>query len=502
MSGVTMIDLLIGLAERTPDAPMIVHDDETFDFGRVAELAGKGAAWLASQGIETGDRVLLAISNRPLFLFHWFALLMRGAVAVPIAPETFGETLAYLVGQCEAAAILVDASEAARYRTSLATFAGPILSFDDEAAFIAMVDAFARATPTSTGDADSAAILYTSGTTGLPKGAMIPMASYVAAGREIARSVAITSDDRILVFLPLHHANPQMYAVMSALTSGCALVLLPRFSASTLLSQAARHRATGFTYVGTVLAILSKTIDGPRSTGLRWCVGGGAPEPVWRDLVDKLGIRIHELYGMTETGGVTTINGRAASRIGSVGRVRPDFEVVLVDDDDHVVPSGIGEIVVRPRSPAIITTGYFRKPAETVEATTNLWFHTGDYGRFDEDGFLFFEGRKKELIRRAGEMISPVAVELVANRHPSVADCAAVAVADAIVDEEIKLVVVERGRVDPDELIAYLAARLPRQAVPRYLDFVDAIPKTPTEKIQRFKLTDHSARMVDFKGPR
>lgn len=498
----SLIDLLDDLAARVPDAPMVVCDDASHGFAEIADLSARGATWLASLGVEPGDRVVLAIANRPLFLFHWFALLARGAVAVPIAPDAFGEALAYVVEQSEAKAILVEASELRRCRATLPTFTGPVVAFDDEAAFVREVGGHERAARRTVDPADPAAILYTSGTTGLPKGAVIPTASYVAAGREIAKSVGITAADRVLVFLPLHHANPQMYAVMSSLTVGCCLVLLPKFSASTLLAQAERHRATGFTYVGTVLAILSKTIAAKQATDLRWCVGGGAPEPVWRDLVDKLGLRIHELYGMTETGGVTTINTADAMRIGSVGRARDDFEVAVVDDHDRVLDHGIGEIVVRPREPATITSGYFRKPEETLAATTNLWFHTGDYGRFDADGFLYFEGRKKELIRRAGEMIAPVAIELVANRHPAVADCAAVAVPDPILDEEIKLVVVPRGPCDPAELLTFLAATLPKHALPRYVDFVDAIPKTPTEKIQRFKLKDASPKMVDLRPAR
>ena len=499
-----MIDLLFAAARRHGDAPFLVHDDAVYSFADVAAVARSGARHLAAQGVRPGDKVVIAVSNRPLFLHCWFSVLAAGAIAVPIAHDAFGESLDYVVGQSTATALVTETGTEAAMRATLAARSVVILAYASESDFVRRAAADADDDGTEADDrvvapSDSVAILYTSGTTGQPKGAVIPAESYRAAGRTIVDAIGIEAADRILVFLPLHHANPQMYALMSALTVGCSLVLVPRFSASALLDQAARHGATGFTYVGTVLTILSRVIDGPRPTTLRWCVGGGAPEPVWRDLVAKLGLRIHELYGMTETGGVTSINGIGDARIGSVGRPRDDLEVALLDDDDRPLANGVGEIAVRPRAPWRITTGYFDKPMETAAAIANLWFHTGDYGRFDEEGYLFFEGRKKDLIRRAGEMISPVAVELVAARFAGVADCAAVAVDDDIVGEEIKLVLVERGSLDCDALLAHLRAALPRHAMPRYLDFVDVIPKTPTEKVQRFRLKTSTARLVDCK---
>jgi acyl-CoA synthetase (AMP-forming)/AMP-acid ligase II len=494
-----MIHLLTGLAQKTPDAPLLFHQAETYSFKSVADLVLHGATWLGEEGFEPGDKVVIAVTNRPLFLFYWFSLLARGLVAVPISHDTFPDGLKYIVQQSNAKAVFTEDGELSRIRGILSDFEGKIISFADETAFDNHARKFAAYVPSDWEPSSPAAILYTSGTTGQPKGVIIPVESYVAAGQKIVEAVGITAQDRIMTFLPLHHANPQMYSVMSALTIGCSIILLPRFSASNLLSQAEQYHATGFTYVGTVLSILSKTINVPEKTGLRWCVGGGAPEPVWRDLLEKLGVQIHELYGMTETGGVTTINSREQCRIGSVGFPRDDFEVALLDDKDNRVTSGIGEIAVRPKRPWLISSGYYKKPEETISSLANLWFHTGDFGRFDHDGFLYFEGRKKELIRRAGEMISPVSIELVATRYPAIADCAAVPVPDPILGEEIKLVIVTHGDIDLKDFSDFLIARLPRNEVPRYIDFLDEIPKTPTQKIQRFKMKSHSARLIDLK---
>jgi crotonobetaine/carnitine-CoA ligase len=197
---------------------------------------------------------------------------------------------------------------------------------------------------------------------------------------------------------------------------------------------------------------------------------------------------------------MVTINTRERHRFGSVGAARDDFDVTVLDDGDHILPPGkIGEIAVRPRQPYVMTAGYFKKPEETAQASGNFWFHTGDLGRFDGDGFLYFEGRKKELIRRAGEMISPVAIELCALKHEAVADCAAAGVPDPVMEEEIKLAVVLKGELSPAALAEFLAASLPRHMVPRYVEFVEAIPKTPTQKVQRFKLTALSERTHDLR---
>jgi len=494
-----MIDQLLRLAIKQPDAPCVLFDDQIYDFSTIADLALRGATWLEQINVKPGDHVVIAVSNRPLFLFYWFALAARGAVAVPVSHESFGESLRYMAQQSNSKVLLTEDGELTRLCVDLNGTGISVVSMPNEAVFISLVGSLDPYAFVDLSPETPLAILYTSGTTGQPKGVIIPAASYKAIGEKIVEAIGITSADRILTFLPLHHANPQMYSVMSVLTVGCSIALAPRFSASRFLEQVRHYQATGFTYVGTVLSILAKEIDQPVSGTLRWCVGGGAPRPVWEELAPRLGVQVHELYGMTETGGMVTINTREEYRFGSVGKNRNDFDVMLFDEHDNPVASGVGEIVVRPRKPYVMTTGYYEKPIETAEATSNLWFHTGDLGRFDSEGFLFFEGRKKELIRRAGEMISPVTIELAALKHPAVADCAAVGVPDAILDEEIKLVVVQRSHVEPHDIVAFLALTLPRHMLPRYIQFTTEIPKTPTQKVQRFKLVNLPVPLLDMK---
>lgn len=494
-----MIDRLLSIAQSRPRAPFVFHEDAVWDFGTFGELALRGGRWIATLGIEEGDRVVIAVGNRPLFLFYWFSLIARGAIVVPVAHDLFGDSLRYIVQQSGAKRILTEVEECERVSGALSDLSIDVHAIRDEADFVARVADFPLTPVPGRDDSAPVAILYTSGTTGFPKGAVIPNRSYLAIGEKITAAIGIAPDDRILTFLPLHHANPQMYSVMSALTVGCGVILVPKFSASSFLGQVRKYGATGFTYVGTVLSILAHIIREPTRTSLRWCVGGGAPCTVWEDLAPRLDVRIHELYGMTETGGMVTINSVARSRVGSVGTVRDDFDVVVLGASDRAVPTGtIGEIAVRPRLPHVMTSGYFNKPQETLDAVRNLWFHTGDLGYFDTEGFLHFEGRSKELIRRGGEMISPVEIELAALKHPYIVDCAAVGIADPILEEEIKLVVVARGKVEPQDIAGFLQRALPRHKVPRYIEFADMIPKTVTQKIQRFKLAKLSPESVDL----
>lgn len=444
--------------------------------------------------------MVLAMSNRPLYLFAWFALAARGAIVVPVSHELFGDSLRYIVTQSESRVLLCEQTEQARFSNELRTLDLRVEAFAGESDMLERVASYERAPVARVAGDTPVAILYTSGTTGQPKGVVIPNRSYLAAGEAVSASIGITAEDRILTFLPLHHANPQMYAVMSALTVGCSIALVKKFSASRFLQQVRHFNATGFTYVGTVLNILTKELTAPVQSSLRWCVGGGAPRLVWERLEKVLPVRVHELYGMTETGGLVTINSNHAYRFGSVGAAREDFDVAVLGADDSQLPPGeIGEIAVRPREPFVMTSGYFRKPDETLAAQRNLWFHTGDLGRFDSDGFLYFEGRKKELIRRGGEMISPVEIELTVLKFAHVADCAAVGVPDEILEEEVKLVAVPKEGFDPQSLLAFMRESLPRHMVPRYLELVDAIPKTPTQKVQRFRLIASSPATLDLK---
>jgi hypothetical protein len=237
-----------------------------------------------------------------------------------------------------------------------------------------------------------------------------------------------------------------------------------------------------------------------RGHGMRFCFGGGAPKDVWQAIEERFNVVVCEAYGMTELGGWTSANSFADRRIGSAGRVRDDIEVKIVDTLNYEVPRDTkGEIVARPRVPNVILAGYWDKPDKFVEVTRDLWFHSGDQGAIDEDGYLYFFGRLKELIRRGGEMISPVEVETRLMTMPGVADCAIVGVPDPVMEQEVKAVIVTEKVMDPRSVRNWLAQHFPSYMLPRYVAFVDAIPKTETQKVQRNRLTSLDTSVFDLR---
>jgi acyl-CoA synthetase (AMP-forming)/AMP-acid ligase II len=498
--------LLAQRARERPGHPFVVTPQGEFSFSDIHAAAGRFAALLAQHGVGKGDHVALLAGNGAGFLVAWFGINLRGGVAVTLNTQLIGDGLRYSVAQCEAKLLVVDREwhDSRHQQLDARQRSLPLVLIEDDRAFMASLDALVAPAPAAVQPQEPATIMYTSGTTGLPKGVVNCHAAYLATGVATARALGITGSDRIMVFLPLFHTNPQMYAVMSALTTGATLILLPHFSAGSFFDDAVRYRATGFTFVGTVLSILVARHAGEqRAHTLRFCFGGGSPTAVWEAVEQRFGVRVHEAYGMTETGGWSSANTVAESRFGSCGRPRADLDIRIVGPDDQPLPAGDkGEIVVRPQQPHVMLMGYWRQPEQMLAACRNLWFHTGDLGSFDEDGFLYYHGRIKELIRRNGEMISPAEIETTLRRLPGLADCAVVAVPDAIAGDEIKAVIVSDQPLQPAQVQAFLAERLAPFLLPRYIEFSAAIPKTETEKIQRSKLQYLDARVHDLKTGR
>lgn len=503
--------LLAAQAQQRPDAPFIVTAEGTLSYGRTYQLVRETAKHLSGHGISPGENVALVAGNSAGWIVGFLGIQMLGAVAVTLNHQLRGEDIDYLLAQSDTRLILTDSTWADDAATGLSPplRALPRIVLKPDSALMTEAESPAKRGSYSMGSERGpdalCAILYTSGTTGRPKGVMCTQGGHVAAGRQTARLLALTPEDRILVFLPLFHTNPQMYALMSALVTGASLALLSGFSARSFFEDARRLGATGCTFVGTVLAILVARHAQPRlDHEMRFCIGGGTTAELAATVNSRFGMHVHELYGMTEIGGWVSGATREQDRPGSNGLVRDDMEVAILDSADNPLPAGAtGEIVVRPRLPHVMMAGYYNEPARTLASLTNLWFHTGDIGRFDEDGYLYFVGRTKELIRRGGEMISPAQIEERVLRLDEVFDCAAVGIADPIMGEEIKLAIVPDPGVDIANLLAlireHLQRNLPKFMQPRYLELRRDIPRTSTEKIRRDQLAELCDGVIDLR---
>jgi len=485
-------DLLELQAGVRPDAPFLITAGGEKSYGESLRAVRQFADLLRQSGVKAGDHVALLADNGTPYVIALLGISWLGAVPVALNNELIADGLRYSLTQSDSKFIIADTrwtNEKLPYLTGDLTKL-PLILLEDEEVFFGQIASRDLAEKSCCAGSAPCTILYTSGTTGLPKGVVNSHDCYEAVGRDTVDILRLDADDRIMVFLPLFHTNPQMYALMSALTVGASLILLKRFSATSFFDDARRFRATGVTFVGTVLSILVQRHPQPqRDHGLRFAIGGGSPPDIWEAVHRRFGFLIHEVYGMTEIGGWVSCNSARAYRLGSCGLVRPSMDVRIFDERDRELPVGCaGEIVVRPSEPNVILNGYYNKPEELVRSSRNFWFHTGDRGYFDADGFLYFVGRSKELIRRGGEMISPVEIETKLRNMDGVADCAVVGVDDDVMGEEIKVAIVVRHPVEPETVVEFLRQFLPRNQVPRYIEFLDKIPKTETEKIQRHKL--------------
>jgi carnitine-CoA ligase len=338
------------------------------------------------------------------------------------------------------------------------------------------------------------AINYTSGTTGPPKGAMIPHGMYPLVGAAYASWVDATPDSVIYTCLPLFHANAQGLSTAGALAADCALALGDGFSATRFWDDCRRYGAHVFNYVGGMIPILMKQPPRPDDADnpVRIAWGAAAPRDIWRAFEERFGLTIVEGYGTTEDS-IPLTNLPASSRMGSIGVPTHLAEVAIVDAEDRPLAAGqVGEIVVRPRVAYSMMLGYYKMPDETLRRARNLWWHSGDLGYTDADGYFYFVDRAKDCIRRRGENISTFDLEKVVNRHPAILESAALGVPSDVGEEDVKIVVRCRpgASVTAEDLVRFVEEEVPYFAVPRYVEFVDDFPKTPTERIRKHMLKE------------
>jgi crotonobetaine/carnitine-CoA ligase len=431
-----------------------------------------------------------------------------GAIAVPINTAYRGDLLAYVFDDSEASLVVAD--EALLDRIA---FVEDRLVAMKRVVVVAGERAIATEVPLrlptsrladllgaepaaveDVGDVAPAAIMYTSGTTGPSKGAVLCHRGVLAFARNHAVHCGITAEDVCYTCLPLFHAIALALTTLGGLLTGARVAIGRRFSATTFWDEIRASRATYASITGSIAQILMKQPPRPddRDHWLRIVYAIPAPAAIYADFERRFGTSFIEAYGATD-GQIPIYMPLDAPRIGAAGRLIPGFDLRVVDEEDEPVgPGAIGEIVYRSHEPYTMMLGYHRKPEATLEAWRNFWFHSGDLGFLDEDGYLHFVDRKKDSIRRRGENISSYEVERVVNGHPAVLECAAVAVPADVGEDEVKIVIVlESGAsLAPEALIAWCEVRLPHFMIPRYIEIVDALPKTPNEKVQKYRLRE------------
>jgi crotonobetaine/carnitine-CoA ligase len=496
----TVADVLRARAELTPDATFVHFDGTDVTYAGMVDRAERAAGALAALGMAPGDRVATVLPNSLELLDVWMGAAVGGFVLVPVNTGLKGEGLRYILEHSESKVVIVDAPLADTLAAAVPADAGPRIRLTrgaKNAEGLTAADVLAAGSPAKSpaGDpAGLATILYTSGTTGLPKGVMNGHRPYLTAGVEFTQKfLRVGTDDVLYTTLPLFHVNAQMLSVMGSIVSGRPLVLSPRFSASRFFDEIRQHQATVFNYIGAMLTMLYKqpVREDDADNTLRLAVGGAAPKELWRDFEARYGLDILEIYGLTETACFCLGSPPDDIKPGKLGKAVSWAEVEVQDEDGRTSPDGEpGEIVVRPKQEDTLFRGYLKNEEATAKAMRDGWFLTGDRGRRDEDGYLVFLDRMKDVIRRRGENISSYEVERAANLHDDVAESAAVGVPSDLGEEEVMIVVVPREgvEVDPAAIRAHCADQLAAFMVPRYVLIRDALPKTATQRVQKFEL--------------
>lgn len=506
----TVESLLRERARLSPEKCFIqMVDGAACTYGESDATARRLAHGLKKLGVEHGDAVVIMLRNSIEAIHAWLAVNVLGAIEVSINTGYRGIPLEHAINSARAEVMVIGTEFLPQLRASAANLqflkkivvVGSDVPISDAGGLNSV--SFDELTAAENdndlpvvGCADIASVIYTSGTSGPAKGVMMPHAQVVLLARQTARNCRYTSSDIYYCFHPMYHMAGKFMGVLATLVGGGTVVLDNQFSAASWLQQVREYGATISGAHGPMLEMIFALDPSPddRRHALRTICSAPFPRHIAQAFEQRFGVRGLEVWGMTEVGIPVWSNVDEALREGSCGKVdEAHFDFRVVDPvTDACLPNGaIGEFVIRPRHPWTLMQGYMGMPEKTLEAWRNLWFHTGDAGYIDGEGYVYFVDRLSDRIRRRAENISSYDIEVAALKHPQIEEAAAVGVPSPYAgDDDIKLCVVckKGAATDPQALIAHLASILPHYMVPRYLEFLPELPRSATNKVSRAAL--------------
>ena len=467
-------------------------DKRQFTYKEFRAAVSRTAAKLAANGVRKGDVVSLLMPNSVEYVIAYFACWQLGALAGPINSLLKSQEIAYVISNSEAKALLVNSEFLPLIESISEDLPDVVIAFD-KAAHATQLES--PAPEPEIGAEDDAIIIYTSGTTGKPKGCLLTHGNVIANARQISTWLGFTETDRLLTMMPLFHMNAVSVTTMSALYAGGSTVVSPKFTASRFWQIISDYEITSFGSVATMLSMLLSTYPdgvpaGLKTSQLRFAMCGSAPVPaeVLRRFEETFKCLVIEGYGLSESTCRSTFNPPdQRRRAGSCG-LPIGNEMRVVDDDDREVADGeLGEIVLRGEN---VLKGYYKNDTANASAFRNGWFHTGDIGYRDADGFYYIVDRKSDMIIRGGENIYPREIDEVLYQHPDIAAAAVVGVNDELYGEEVAAIVVLKpgASCSEQEVIDFCKARLADFKCPKTVRFVEDIPKGPTGKLLKREL--------------
>jgi crotonobetaine/carnitine-CoA ligase len=508
----TVIDALDRAVAKHPDRILLDIGGEFFSYGDINRLSTRLANSLAKQGVRQAETVVTMLDNNADAIVSWLAINKLRAVSVPLNTALRGEFLRHQIVDAGAKLIICEAD----YLDRISTLIGDLPSVktvlcrgaseprpNSPGVQIAPLDEFRGNDDAPLRDkpqpSDLSCLIYTAGTTGPSKGCMLSYNFMCNLARLQLRAGPATESDVTITPLPLFHMNAVCVGVLSNILVGARVAILPRFSVSNFWPEVHRSGATIASILGGMGALLAQAAD---HEAMEKCFGQihtvrGNPftentKQIWRE---RFGARQvgGNGYGLTEACVVTSLPAGEYAAPGSSGKRIPDFDVRIVDDLDRELPANVpGEIIVRPLRPDIMFQGYWRRPEETLRLMRNLWFHTGDIGKFDEEGFFYFIDRKKDYLRRRGENISSFEMESAFAQHPEIAEVAVHAVPAVTGEDDVKVTAVRQphSQLTAEALFRWSMGKVPYYALPRYIEFRESLPKNPQGRVLKYELRE------------
>ncbi len=508
--GDTVTSVLKRSAARHPETIFLDFQGEMHSYGETLRESLRLAHGLVALGVLPGDTVVSILDNSFDAVVAWFGINLAGAISVPVNTAYKGEFLRHQIADAGASVVLSESDYAERVvaigaglpklKTLLHRGAAPAAQ---PGWTVAPLESAKHdgddATLPEAKPGDLAMLIYTSGTTGPSKGCMISHGYACNIGRQSIRGTMRSPEDIYWTALPLFHFNATATGVLATAMIGGRCVVYPRFSLSGFWPDIRRSGATVASLLGSMHPLIAEAPDNPDSIA---CFGqlrtvGAAPFP--KDLQEKWRTRFGTQlmgaggYGLTEAAMVVTgpLNERLDPN--SSGPRTPEFEVVIVDDDENPVPDGTpGEVLIRPNQPFVMFEGYWNRPADTLKVMRNQWFHSGDIGKFGENGEFYFLDRKKDYLRRRGENISSFEMESAFQNHPDIMDVAVHAVFSDVGEDDVKVTCVLKDGATVTEyaLCAWALDHIPYFAIPRYIEFRADLPRNPMGKVLKYQLRD------------
>lgn len=476
-----------------PDKVALIFEGKEFTYKELDELANRAANGLQALGIERGDRVALFLPNIPEFIISYLGIMKIGAVAVSLNAMLKSDEVQFILSDCTAKAVITTSDLRKQVPVDdLAYLKFVVIAEGEAEKDLDLAELMANASPEIKAmwmePKDPAAIIYTSGTTGFPKGATLSHGNVVSNMHSTKHCCSMRPDDILLLYLPLFHCFGQNFILNAGFNAAATIVLQRRFEAENVVETVTKEGITMFFGVPTVFAkLLEMQLSQLQLKTVRYYFSAAAvmPTEIIRRWQEQYGQLVREGYGLTETSPFSSYNHDLKYKMGSIGMPIDNVEMKVVDSEGKEVPvEEVGELVVRGPN---VMLGYWNRPEENAKVLKNGWFHTGDMGRMDEDGYFYIVDRLKDMINMSGFKVYPAEVERVLYQHPAVAEAAVYGATHPVKGEIVKATIrLKSGSaIASEEIKAFCADKMATYKVPRTIDFVDALPKNATGKILR-----------------